>query len=297
MESKQKSGNSGLIILVILLLASLAGNVYQYFNLREVIVERDVIQLKSDTIAMRKMELEIEVTKVSEELNQYMGRNAKLDSLLAEANKKIEQQKQQIGKMIDDNKDYSILKVRYKELQKLKDEYLKQIDELIEENKKLKFENTELAVKVDKLKEERGELKKKVESAGALKVQNIRLTTLQVKAKGKVKEVDKASKADRINVRFTIMENKLAAPGPKTAFVRIINPQGFIVADVSQSTKKFTTAKGQELPYSRSVDFTYGGESITLEVNWEQEVFVKGTYNFEIYIDGEFAGAESVSLE
>lgn len=291
-----KSGKATLI-LGILLLLSAGGNIYQYFNTKEIIVEREKIRLQSDTMALRKLELEKEVEKVSLELNQFQGRSAELDSLLAEANGKIAEQKSQINRLINENKDYDILKMRYLDLQKLKDQYLKQIEDLIAENKQLKYENTELSVKVDKLNEEKQQLNNKVEQAGVLKVQNIRLRALQVKGNGKIKEVEKASRADRINIRFTILENKLAKNGPKTAYVRIINPQGFVVADVSQSTKKFSTREGKEMTYSRAVDFEYAGVSSTQELDFGQETFSKGNYTFEIYIDGEFAGSEVVLLD
>jgi len=293
-----KKSNKGLVIvLLLLLLLSLGGNVYQYFNTREIIVERAQVQTQIDTISARKSELEKEVTQISDELNQFRGRSAELDSLLAEANTKIEAQRRQIAGLIDTRQDYQVLQARYNELRKLKDEYLKQIDNLLAENKELRYQNTELSVRVDKLNEKNEELVGKVDIASALKVQNIRLTTFKVKGSGKQVAVEKASKADRINVKFTIMANKLAAPGDKVAYLRIVNPQGYVVADVNQTTRTFSTREGKEMPYSRLVKFTYDGGSSTQEVNWDQEVFTKGNYRFEIYIDGDFAGSDEVVLD
>eukprot|EP01034_Spumella_vulgaris_P010087 gene10087-12801_t len=216
-----------------------------------------------------------------------------MDSLLADADRKIEEQRKQISGLIDQKKDYQILQARYADLQKLKNGYLEEIDRLMAENKELKYQNTELSVKVDKLGEEKAELSEKVSYASALKIQNVRLTPYKTMSKGKLKEVEKASKADRISIKFTVLPNKLSENGPKTAYVRIINPNGLVVADVSEATKKFATRDGgKELAFSRQVTFDYDGTASTREINWEQEVFSQGTYKIEIYIDGDYAGGE-----
>src|SRR5690606_13175220 len=190
-QEKKKSNKGLIIVLILLLLGSIAANVYQFFNTKEVIVEREKIADQVDTLVARKAELETEVNKITEELNQFQGKNAELDSLLAEANEKIETQKRQIAGLIDSKQDHQILQARYDELRKLKDEYLRQIDQLLAENKELRYQNTELSVKVDKLNEKNNELASKVEIASALKIQNIKLTPYKVKANGKQVEVEK----------------------------------------------------------------------------------------------------------
>lgn len=297
-ENQKKKSNKGLVIvLLLLLLLSVAGNVYQYFNTREIIIEKTQALTQIDTITARKTELEKEVGQISDELNQFRGRSAELDSLLADANRKIEDQRRQIAGLIDTRQDYQILQARYDDLRKLKDEYLKQIDKLLAENKELRYQNTELSVRVDKLNEKNEELVSKVDIASALKVQNIRLTPYKIKGNGKQVPVEKASKADRINVKFTILPNKLSATGDKVAYLRIVNPQGYVVADLNQTTRTFTTREGKEMPYSRLLKFTYSGASSVEDVNWDQEVFTKGNYRFEIYIDGDFAGSDEVVLD
>lgn len=296
-QPKKSNSKSGVIILSLLLLLSVGGNIWQFFNTREVQSETEKIVVERDTLHARKMELETEISKVSAELDVFRGRSAELDSLLAEADAKIEEQRKQISGLIEQKKDYQILQARYADLQNLKNTYLQEIDRLTAENKELRYQNTALSVKVDKLSEEKADLSEKVNYASALKIQNVRLTPFKMLAKGKQKEVDKASKADRINIKFTVLPNKLSELGPKTAYIRIINPAGLVMADVSEAMKKFSTRDGKELNFSRTLTFDYNGEVSTREVNWDQEVFSKGTYKIEIFIDGDYAGGESVVLE
>lgn len=299
--SENMAGSSAknilLVILALALAVSLFFNFRQNNTLTEVRTEQKIIQERCDTVAFRKAELEREVATITEDLNRYKGRSEELDRLLQEANEKIDKQKKEIARLIEQNKDYSVLKARYADLRRLKDQYLAQIDSLIAENKKLRYENTELAVRVDRLKEEKASLSEKVEMAGSLKLRNIRITALQVRASGRIKEVEKASKADRLNIRMTVQENPLAKTGPRTAYVRILSPQGFVMTDVSESARKFKTKEGREIPYSRSVNFDYTGQAVNLEVDYDQEVFTPGTFRVEVYIDGEFAGSEQFTLQ
>lgn len=295
-EQKKKS-NGKVAVLLVLLLLSVAGNIWQFFNTREVRIESEKMTMEMDTLSARKLELEKEFSSVSQELDQFRGRSAEMDALLAEADAKIEEQRKQISGLIEQKKDYQILQARYADLQKLKNTYLQEIDRLMAENKELKYQNTSLSVKVDQLGEKNAELTEKVGYASALKIQNVRLTPYKSMSKGKQKEVEKASKADKINIKFTVLPNKLSEMGPKTAYVRIINPSGLVMADINESTKKFVTRDNKEMTFSRQVTFDYDGTSTTREVNWEQEMFTVGTYKIEIYIDGDYAGGESVVLQ
>lgn len=296
-EKEKKNSSRGTVtVLLVLLLLSLGGNVWQYLNTKDVIVEREKVVSELDTLNERKLELEREFTAVSTELEQFRGRSVEMDSLLAEADRKIEEQKKQIYGLIEQKKDYQILQARYADLQKLKNSYLEEIDRLLAENKELKYQNVTLAVKVDKLSEEKADLSEKVNYASALKIQNVRLTPYKTMAKGKQKEVEKANKADRVSIQFTVLPNKLSTVGPKTAYIRIINPSGLVIADINESNKKFVARDGKEMNFSRQITFEYDGTASTREINWEQEVFSAGTYKIEIYIDGDYAGGESVQL-
>lgn len=288
-------------VITVLLLAALIVSVFFNYRLSravaEVRQETQVIQSRCDTVAFRKAELEREVLAITEDLNRYKGRSEELDQLLQEANSKIEKQKKEISRLIEQNKDYSVLKARYADLRRMKDQYLAQIDSLMAENKKLRYENTELAVKVERLSEEKSSLTEKVERAGALRLRNLRITALQVRASGRQKEVDKASKADRLNIRMVVQENPLASPGPRTAYVRILSPQGYVMTDVNESMRKFKTREGREIPFSRSVNFDYARSEVALEVDYDQEVFTPGTFRVEVFIDGEMAGVEQFTLQ
>lgn len=294
MSQTSSSKNPLIIVLALLLLASVGGNIFQFFHTREVIVQRDLEIVKTDSIAKRKAELDKEYNDAIEELNQFKGQSEQLDSLLKEANLKIEEQRKKIAKLIDQNQDYQVLKQRMDEMRKEKEFYLKEIARLQEENNLLKSQNTELLVKVDQTTSENKTLKGKVETASKLQVISISPKPVNTTAGGKEKDTDKAKKTDQLNISFTIGENPLATNGDHTVYLRVFNPEGFILSD--GSVKKFTSESGSEIPYSRSIQINYDGSKISKVITWKQDVFSAGVYKIEIYIDGYLAGTEKLTL-
>lgn len=292
--SGNTSKNILITILSLLLLASVGGNVFQYFHTREVVVERERIMLQTDSIAMRKNELEVEFNSAVEELNQYKGKSEQLDSLLAEANIKIEEQRKRIAVLIDKNEDYQIVRQRLDEMREEKEFYLKEIERLTAENNMLKSENTELSVKLDQTSQENKDLKGKVDVASKLRVVSLTPKPINLTSGGKEKDTDKANKTDRLSISFTIGDNPLASTGNHTVYLRVFNAEGYILSD--GSVKKFKNENGDDIPYSRNIQVNYDGNKLSKVITWEQEVFSSGVYRVEIYIDSYLAGTEKLTL-
>lgn len=284
------------LVLSVLLLCSVAINVFLLFRNSSQSIQIITIQQQVDTLAERKIDLEKEVNLALADLDQYKGRSESLDSLLAEATQKIEEQKKQIAGLIASNQDYQVLRLRYAELQKTKDEYLARLAALEEENKKLRYENTELSVALDQTRESNQNLRSKVELAAQLRLQEIKCVAVELRGNGKEKPTDKAKKTDRLAMTFVIAENSVATKGTHLVHLRLLNPEGFVLADAAQGVEKFKTLQGQDLPFSKKVEFNFDGSALSREVVWQQDVFPAGTYTIEIYIDGALAGTKTIPL-
>src|SRR5687767_11900210 len=115
--SEQKSSNKKVLVVILglLLVASLAGNVFQFFNTKEIIHEKLVTKLVVDSLTIRKERLEAEVKASIAQLDQFKGENAEMDSLLQIAYAKIDDQKKRISSLINENQDYQILQQRFAE--------------------------------------------------------------------------------------------------------------------------------------------------------------------------------------
>lgn len=297
MSEEKSSGKRILpIILGLLLVASVAGNIFQFFNTREIIHETEVTKLVVDSLTIRKQRLEAEVNSSIAQLEQFKGENAEMDSLLQVAYAKIDEQKKKIGYLIEQNQDFQILQMKYQELQQTTNFYLAEINRLKEENTMLKGQVTDLSVKVDQTTSENKDLKVKVDVASKMKVSYMTTKAFSVTNGGKEKETDKAKKTERLSINFTIDDNPLAQTGQHTVYFRILNPEGFVLADAGQSVKKFQTEKGDELPYSRSVTVNFDGGKLSKTITWDQDAFNPGSYRIEVYIDGYFAGSDKLNL-
>ncbi len=296
--SEQKSSGKNIIIgvLALLLLASIAGNVFQFFNIKEIVQEKEVTKLVVDSLTIREQRLEMEYNNSIAQLEQFKGENEEMDSLLQEAYAKIEDQKKKISRLINENQDYQILQQRFAELKETTEFYLQEIARLQEENRVLKGQVTELSVKVDQTETENKDLKGKVDVASKLKVGGMTIKGLSVTNGGKEKETDKAKKTERLSISYTIDDNPLAQTGQHTIYFRILNPDGFVLADAGQSVKKFKSEKGDDIPYSRSVTVNFDGSKLSKVITWDQDAFNAGTYKIEVYIDGYFAGSDKLSL-
>ena len=297
MSENKSSGKNILIgVLLLLLVASAAGNVFQFFHTKEIVHEKEVTKLVVDSLTIRKQRLEVEYNASITQLEQFKGENAQMDSLLQEAYAKIEDQRKKISHLISENQDYQILQQKYAEMQKTTEFYLQEIARLQEENKALKTENTALTVELNQTTSENKDLKGKVDVASKLKVSSMSLKGLSVTNGGKEKPTDKASKTERISITYTIDDNPLAETGSHTIYFRIVNPDGFVLADAGQSIKKFKSEKGDDIAYSRSVTVNFDGGKLSKTITWDQDVFNAGTYKIEVYIDGYFAGSDKLSL-
>lgn len=295
-EKKSYGKNIIIVVLGLLLVASVGGNIFQFFNTKEIIIEKEKTKLVVDSLTIRKDRLEVEYNASISQLEQFKGENEQMDSLLEQAYAKIESQRKSISSLINQNQDYQILQQRFAELKQTTQFYLEEIARLQEENKVLKSENTSLTVELNQTTTENRDLKGKVDVASKLKIGGMGISGLSVTNGGKEKTTDKAKKTERLSINFTIEDNPLAQTGQHSIYLRIVNPDGFVLADAGQSVKKFKSEKGDDIPYSRSIVVNFDGSKLSKTITWDQDIFNAGSYKVEIYIDGYYAGGDKLNL-
>ncbi|MBL7924295.1 MAG: hypothetical protein JNL88_08855, partial [Bacteroidia bacterium] len=139
-------------VLLVLLLASLGLNAWLFTSKSS--MQEDHRQEKENLVTAN-LDIEKELNDTYAELNQYKGINSRLDSLLQEANGKVDEQKARIEDLRKKEGNSSRLNKQLQqelaELKKLRDEYLERIDALLVENEQLKKEKNELSSTVETL--------------------------------------------------------------------------------------------------------------------------------------------------
>ena len=146
MENKnQEQGKSKSTMWIVLLILSAVLNIYQWRNHTTAISN---FESKVDTLVVEKVNVEQELSETKSELEKYRGISSNLDSLLNEAQAKIDEQAKKIRSLGASEKDMKTLNAKLKQqladLQVLRDEYLTRIDSLLMANKQLVTEKEEL---------------------------------------------------------------------------------------------------------------------------------------------------------
>jgi hypothetical protein len=295
----EKSKDAGKNVLIVLLLISVALNIFQFFDRKET---TGIYEANIDSLSVLQDSVEAELAQTSQELESYRGRSAELDSLLNQAQLDLEAKEKRIKDLAGSEKNTASLNKKLAaelaELKKLRNEYLERIDELIMENRRLKAENdslnTELAANVSIT----NNLASRLKVAEQLHADQVVVKSFKKRAiGGKLVETSIARKTVRLETCFRVLENAVAAKGERQISLRIIAPNGQTLAGINNGT--FTAAKNNEDLTATSIyNLDYTGSPDNVCLLWEDEKgnLEAGDYEIEIYIDGVavFAGAYSL---
>ncbi|MEP7265738.1 MAG: hypothetical protein ABI772_14635 [Bacteroidota bacterium] len=295
MEQENKGGNSKLLIIVLLL--SMGLNVYQWYDSNNV-NERNAVAV--DSLITARVDVEKTLNDTYSELNQYKGINTKLDSLLAEANSKVDDEKARIETLMKQEKNQEVrnrkLQVELGVLNKLRDEYLERVDALLVENEKLKKEKDDLSTTVASLTEN---LETTVSTASVLKSEYFTIATSRKRSNGTFSPTAMAKRTNKLEACFTLLENVIAHAGERTLYLRIVEPAGKVLGNRSEGSNTFRKSGTEEdVMYTTSKLIDYKNEKMNICLDWVDALtpFASGTYIIEVYVDGVFSGGTSVNL-
>jgi DNA repair exonuclease SbcCD ATPase subunit len=294
-NQEQKKGKGTLWIVLFLLSAVM--NIYQWRNHTTTI---NTYEQKVDTLVVERVNVEKELSDTKAELEKYRGISANLDSLLNEAQAKIEEQAKKIKDINSREKNMASLNTKLKQqladLQMLRDEYLGRIDSLLMANKQLVTEKEQLTSNVESLSKN---LETTVATASVLKTEYIKVQSFKRKSSGKFVETAMAKRTHKLSVCFDVLDNKIAKQGDKTVYLKITEPGGKSVGNRSTGSNSFKTSAGEEIMYAATTTINYTGAKQNVCMNYEEQqdkMFPPGTYLIEVYIDGNLSGAGSYTL-
>ena len=179
---------------------------------------------------------------------------------------------------------------------------------LIAENEELKKQNQVLTTQRDStavvlgeqrkandtLTSQKKNLEKTVEKASKLVVTNLKTQAIKQKRSGKQIETDKARKADKLKVCFTVAANSVAKSGEKTYYVQIIDSKNNVLGD-----KKTESFGSTSLTYSFTTNIAYDNQTVDVceFLDGKGKDFEKGTYFVNIFDKGELVSKTSFSLK
>ncbi|MBL7856408.1 MAG: chromosome segregation protein SMC [Cyclobacteriaceae bacterium] len=284
-----KKNNRSNIIIALLCIIIIIQGVKWYLDSQE-IKEKDTKIASTEqelaTTMQRMKEIQEELDDKIAEVTKLGGNVADLEKAKAEIEEEFKRSKRANGKVIKDLKD----KVEgYELLLKNKDdeiEKLKHVNkELLTENKTLKTQKNVLGDSINRLSQKKEELATKVAIASQLKVENIRIVSLN--DKGKERESPfKSRQLEKIKVEFNIAENNVAPIEGKKIMIRVIDQNGQVLFDVARGSGTFMV-EGREEFYTASQEILFDNTRQKLSFIYEKgSDYAGGTYTLEVYTDG-----------
>jgi len=292
---ENQNSNSKLKSIIVLLAVLLIGSLIYIFKLTSDAKELQTVvtTTKSDKEAVLK-----DLAALKSSYDQAIAENTSMsDELIAERDKVVKLM-EELKKSKGDVASLSKYKQQYNALEaKMKN--------LMEEVAVLKVKNQELTTNLDSTKVvledskkynqvlvgQNEELAKTVEKGQKLSVTNLKTAAYKLRSSGKQIETDKASRADVLQVKFTIAENKIAKSGDKVYYVQVIDSKNNVLGD------KATISFGDtSLTYSFTSTVKYENKTVDVTEQLKGKDFAKGTYFVNVFDKDELVSKSSFTL-
>ncbi len=278
----------GLKIMIVILAVILIGLSAMYFlqvkQMRDdFAVERDTLTNRLTTLLANYDSLRTENDTISQHLEVE---RFKTDSLLQKLQserrlsyRKIREYEKQLGYM-----------------RTVMEGYIRQIDSLDKMNKQLIGENItyrkEIATarqRADMAEEKANELSTQVRKGSVIRARDIALRALSASDR----EVSRANRAARLRVDFVLVGNELSTPGERNVYVRIIGPDGYVMANGANDVFNY---EGDMITYSAKRSVDYQNQDLSVSVFYNGAGITGGKYSVMIYIDGHLIGNNEIIL-
>jgi len=266
-----------------------------------------VVEGEKDNVEQERVQLEGELDSLMVEYEQVQNEYGELTDSMSTKDSVIQAKSQEIKKLLAKTHDYRKIKRQLRILRGIQQSYVDQLDSLYTANHELeaKLEVANLSIqeeqsKTKALSQEKEQLSKKVEAGSVIKAYNVKGNGYHLKGK-KLREVEthKARRTDRIKICFTLAENLVANPGPKTVYIRVARPDGVIIRKGDGDAYSFQ-ANGAKLQFTMKNDIDYQNKAMNMCVQWDKQgdkKAMKGVYNITVYMDNQKIGSSSFELE
>ena len=243
-------------------------------------------------LTQRMIELQNDYASLS---SDYETINSQLDSSREEVSQLIERIKK------TDATNRAKMRQYEKELGTLRTimrSYIVQIDSLNTLNKKLTADAAAARKEAAESRKKNAELKQTVKSLSAsvatgaiLKGRAIRIDAYN--ASGKV--TDRSSRVVRLLTTLSLVENELAEKGPVRVYIRVKDPDGNLLTNVS--SREFTVAGGEPMIASASREVDYQGAEVEMSIYLNDIAeYVKGIYTVEAFTEQASLGTAELML-
>ncbi|MCX7606978.1 MAG: hypothetical protein N2170_06935 [Bacteroidia bacterium] len=289
---------TGIIAGVLLVLVSVVAGIL-YWRLRK--AEKENVQLTEEKVQLEEeiRELDQRVTAMQQELERKDVEISEKTRRIEELAKELENARARIRKYEEQGR----ISARQAEEMRYKTEqmayyiqkYQERIRQLEEENQQLRARTAELEEKVQQketetrqVQAEKERLEVKVRAASYLKAIQMRFAAVRENGKEEWDVEFRARRIQRLKICFTVLENEVAEPGERVAYVVIADPTGKPVTNFASSSGYFTLMDTEQ-PFSTKATFQYNRsrqEVCALYDRPAEQELQRGTYTVSVFCEG-----------
>lgn len=301
----ERKNNTGLLVGLVLMTVLAAVFGYLYYQ------ERAITTKQEGDLEARVTELasfEIKMDSISKQLDAKIAEVEGLGGDIAELKKmkaQLESDRSSLRKgnanLASKIKEYeSFLTQKDAEIAQLKEEnqqLLSKNEELGSANTTLQQEKQMISDSLSGVSDKARELEGKVAIGAALRARNVKVYA--VSDKGKVREGDKvrARRIDKVRVDFILEKNALTQNDSKKILLRILDPSGATISDVSTGSGTFDfNGQEQSFTYSKEVGYTNSNQDVSILYDKSGD-FKSGNYTVELYSEGFKIGEGAFSVK
>ena len=284
-----------IIILMIALVGSFVFNFWQNEkNEQETALKMQYVEQKN--------QLRDDLDDLIDEHELLKDENSDLTDQLFGQDSLIKSYADEIKQLLRSEKELTVAKAKILRLKEISRSYITAIDSLFTLNEYLKLENDSV-IRANKkitsrnrsLARSNKKLADRVYSASVLQLSNIFIEGLHYRASGREVSSTRASKIQNLRICFTVRENKVAIPGIKDVYVRIVNPENEVL-NVTNKIQEFNF-DGNNVQYTTMFSLEYNNLSVDLCSLWTRgNQLIEGVYSFEFFIDNELIAVHSLKL-
>jgi DNA repair exonuclease SbcCD ATPase subunit len=292
---ENQNGNSKLKAIIAILAILLVGSLIYIFKLTSdaKTLETTIVETKSEKESVLK---DLEALKAS--YDEAIAENTTMSDELIAEREKVAKLIVELKNSKGDNASLRKYKDQYKALEQKMRNLMQEVEVLKAQNQTLttNLDSTKVVLEDSKkynqvLVGQNEELAKTVEKGQKLTVTNLKTAAYKQRSSGKQIETDKASRADLLQISFTIAENKIAKSGDKVYYVQVIDAKNNVLGD------KATVSFGDtSLTYSFTSTVKYENKTVDVKEQLPGKDFAKGTYFVNVFDKGELVSKSSFSL-
>lgn len=301
-ENKTKNGKTPIWLFAILAILA-AALVFMFVRLSS--VKGDLKELEAEK-ELQRLDFQAEVDSLLKVHNDLKESYGELSLELAVKDSIIQADALEIKKLLDSQWDYNRIKKKVNELQLISQRYVRQMDSLYTINRELVAENERIREEYQaekrqntSLAREKEELTNIVNQASVLKIYNLSARAVRFKGGTKEMETDKADRAERIRIDFTLSQNDLAQTGTKLYYIRIANPNKAIISKGTGDEYAFES-NGETLQFTEKLRVNYDGKETDVRAYYVKPSNIElmpGFYFIDVYEEGgKLVGQTNVEL-